>query len=152
LSLCWCNLVDEFGNSLLPDINEPTITLTKEELKEEREKAKENAKKIIRKNGSCVFKSTTTRDMLSKMFKIGLLYFYYMLGPTVQRISGLKHVDPSSIPPIARYNPNYGNIDPKIKGNVVLRKPMGQNKVLQKKQQILKEYSHKVKSMFLMHN
>ena len=77
-----------------------------------------------KKGDSCVFKSTTTREMLNKLF---------IVGPKWQQISGIKDESKNIVPPIAKYNPNYKTVEGRIKGSVKLMKPVTINKVLEKK-------------------
>lgn len=62
--------------------------------------------------------------MLNKLF---------IIGPKVQQISGVKDESKNTVPPIARYNPNYKTVESRIKGNVKLMKPVNISKVLNKK-------------------
>jgi hypothetical protein len=55
---------------------------------------------------------------------------------------------PNAVPPIARYNPNYSTVDSKVKGNVLLRNPIGSNKVLEKKQRILRQFALNAKRKY----
>jgi hypothetical protein len=116
-----------FGNKLLLNITkieEPQIKEKKqEELHPKDHKQKEKIKTMNR-DGSSVFKSTTTRETGGKMFR---------LAPCVQMISGLNNEKPGDMPPVARYNVNYTTVEGRILGNVQYKSNIANNKVLEKR-------------------
>ncbi|CAI2365579.1 unnamed protein product [Moneuplotes crassus] len=83
-----------------------------------------------------MFKSTTTRESASKIYK---------LPPSIQKISGASTEDPKNIPSMYHYNPSYKMVDSKIKGGVKYKLNLSVNKVLQKKKEILLNHTTNLK-------
>lgn len=105
-------------------------------MKKSKKRVNKGKKSVEKHASSSFFKSTTTRDMLAKMFK---------LSPNIQRISGLKPEGQGKIPDVGRYNPNYRTVEGQIKGNVQFKHKLVQNKVLEKKRKLIHQYATDLK-------